>query len=94
MKTVTRNRDEKITETTKSDLLAGKFLAIRVVKCSFFHTRKHLYNVAAFKFYSLTVSVCIISIYYQQFHVLPTQCVYVFFMDLRMYSDCFPTPLP
>jgi hypothetical protein len=84
VKVVIRYQDEKITVTTKSDLFAGKFSAIRVVKCSFFHTRKHLYNVAEFKVYSLMVSVRIISIYYQLFHVLPTQCVYVFFMDLRM----------
>jgi hypothetical protein len=27
----------------------------------------------------------------QQFHVLPTQCIYVFFVDLRTNSDYFPT---
>jgi hypothetical protein len=26
----------------------------------------------------------------QQFYVLPTQCVYVFCVDLRTNSDCFP----
>jgi hypothetical protein len=26
----------------------------------------------------------------QQFHVLPTQCIYVFCMDLRTNSDYFP----
>jgi len=79
MKAVTRNPDERMTETTKNDLLAGTFLAISVVKCSFLQTRKHLYNVAAFKFYSLTMTICITNIYCQLFHVLPTHCIYVFF---------------
>ena len=26
-----------------------------------------------------------------KFYILPTQCVYVFFMDLRTNSDNFPT---
>jgi len=26
----------------------------------------------------------------QQFYVLPTQCIYVFCVDLRTNSDCFP----
>jgi len=26
----------------------------------------------------------------QQFHVLPTQCIYVFCVDLRTHSDYFP----
>ena len=26
----------------------------------------------------------------QQFYVLPTQCIYVFFVDLRKNSDYFP----
>jgi len=27
----------------------------------------------------------------QQFYILPTQCIYVFCMDLRTNSDYFPT---
>jgi len=26
----------------------------------------------------------------KQFYVLPTQCIYVFCVDLRTNSDCFP----
>ena len=29
----------------------------------------------------------------QQFHVLPTQCIYVFCVDLRTNSDYFPTKI-
>ena len=28
----------------------------------------------------------------QQFYVLPTQCIYVFCVDLRTNSDYFPKP--
>ena len=27
----------------------------------------------------------------QQFYVLPTQCIYMFYVDLRKNSDYFPT---
>jgi hypothetical protein len=30
---------------------------------------------------------------FKKFYVLPTQCVYVFCMDLRKNSDCFPIQL-
>ena len=41
-------------------------------------------------FQSLRISSCIISFDSQQFYVLPTQCIYVFCVDLRTNSDYFP----
>ena len=42
-----------------------------------------------FTLYSLVVTVCTASLT-QQFCVLPTQCIYVFCVDLRTNSDYFP----
>ena len=36
------------------------------------------------------VTVCINGFNTQQFYVLPTQCIYVFCVDLRTNSDYFP----
>jgi len=36
------------------------------------------------------VTICTARINIQQFYVLPTQCVYVFCVDLRTNSDYFP----
>jgi len=36
------------------------------------------------------VTVCTTWFYIQQFHVLPTQCIYVFRVDLKTNSDYFP----
>jgi hypothetical protein len=40
-------------------------------------------------FWSLTVTICTTSFGIQQFYVLPTQCIYVFCVDLRTNSDYF-----
>jgi len=36
------------------------------------------------------ISVCIATLNIQQFYVLPTHCIYVFFVNLRTNSDYFP----
>jgi hypothetical protein len=36
------------------------------------------------------VTICTTSFNIQQFYVLPTQCIYVFCVDLRTNSDYFP----
>jgi hypothetical protein len=38
----------------------------------------------------LVVTICASKLNVQQFYVLPTQCVYVFCVDLRTNSDYFP----
>jgi len=48
-------------------------------------------TVIFFKLYSSVVTICTTSLNFQQLHVLPTQCIYVFYMDLRTNSDCFHT---
>ena len=35
------------------------------------------------------VTICTIGLKIQQFYVLPTQCIYVFCVDLRTNSDYF-----
>ena len=37
------------------------------------------------------VTICTTWFNNHKFHVLPTQCVYVFRLDLRTNSDYFPT---
>ena len=39
---------------------------------------------------SLVVTICTIRYNIQKFYVQPTQCIYVFCMDLRTNSDYFP----
>jgi len=41
--------------------------------------------------YSPVVAICTTRFNSQQFHVLRTQCIYVFCVDLRTNSDYFPT---
>ena len=40
--------------------------------------------------YSLVVTICSAMFNIQQFYVLPTHCIYVFYIDLRTNSDYFP----
>jgi hypothetical protein len=40
---------------------------------------------------SRVVTVCTTRFNVHKFYVLPTQCIYVFCMDLRTNSDYFPT---
>jgi hypothetical protein len=40
--------------------------------------------------YAPVDTVCAATCNMQQFHVLPTQCVYAFYVDLRTNSDYFP----
>ena len=40
--------------------------------------------------YRRVVTVCTNNFNIQQFYVLPTQCIYVFCVDLRTNSDYFP----
>jgi len=39
---------------------------------------------------SPVVTICTTTFNNQQFYVLPTQCIYVFCVDLRTNSDYFP----
>ena len=39
---------------------------------------------------SPVVTICTTRFNIQQFYVLPTQCIYVFCVDLRTNSDYFP----
>jgi hypothetical protein len=45
---------------------------------------------ASLSLYSPVVTLCTARFGIQQFYVLPTQCVYVFCVDLRTNSDYFP----
>jgi len=36
------------------------------------------------------VTICTASLRFKKFYVLPTQCIYVFCVDLRTNSDYFP----
>ena len=36
------------------------------------------------------VTFCTATFHIQQFYVLPTQCIYMFCVDLKTYSDYFP----
>jgi len=36
------------------------------------------------------VTICTTAFNIQQFYVLPTQCIWVFYVDLRTNSDYFP----
>ena len=47
-------------------------------------------SVYLLTFYSPVVTICTKSFNIQQFYVLPTQCIYVFCVDLRTNSDYFP----
>jgi len=40
--------------------------------------------------YRTVVTICTAQFNIQQFYVLTTQCIYVFFVDLRTNSDYFP----
>ena len=40
---------------------------------------------------SLVCNLCTASFDIKKFYVLPTQCMYVFYMDLRTNSDYLPT---
>jgi len=40
--------------------------------------------------YSPVVTMCTARLNIQQFYVLPTQCIYVFCVDLRTNSNYFP----
>jgi hypothetical protein len=41
--------------------------------------------------YRTVVTMCTTKFNFHKFYVLPTQCVYVFCVDLRTSSDYFPT---
>jgi len=45
----------------------------------------------SFKLYSPVVTICTTSLNIQHFYVIPTQRIYVFYMDLRTDSDYFRT---
>jgi hypothetical protein len=47
-------------------------------------------NVVRVCLLSPVVTICTTRFNIQQFHVLPTQCIYVFCVDLRTNSDYFP----
>jgi len=40
--------------------------------------------------YRTVITICTTRFNVKQFHVLPTQCIYVLFMDLRTNGDYFP----
>ena len=48
------------------------------------------YSVSCFKTLSSVVTICTTRFNIQKCHVLPTQCIYVFCVDLRTNSDYFP----
>jgi hypothetical protein len=43
----------------------------------------------SFNVLNLVVNICTAMFNIQQFYVLPTQCIYVFCVDLRTNSDYF-----
>jgi len=47
-------------------------------------------NWQLFILYTLLASLCTASLTLQKSHVLPTQCIYVFCVDLRTNCDYFP----
>ena len=60
-------------------------LPVRIHYCSWVHS-----NVATWTICSRVVTSCTDSFNTLQFYVLPTQCIYVFCVDLRTNSDYFP----
>jgi len=50
----------------------------------------HLKTQSILNIYNPVVTICTTSFNIQQFYVLPTQCIYVFCVDLRTNSDYFP----
>jgi hypothetical protein len=55
------------------------------------HKDQHKPSTAAETVCSPAVTLCTARFNIRQFYVLPTQCVYVFCVDLRTNSDYFPT---
>ena len=82
--------NDEATEEEKSDTLTHSIT--RIITRVF----TYLYCVYLFVLYLLIGTVFNLSkpsataLNIQQFYVLPTQCIYVFFVDLRTNSDYFP----
>jgi hypothetical protein len=50
----------------------------------------HMHRTRVVTLYSPVDTLCTSWFNIQQFYVLPTQCIYVFCVDLRTNSDYFP----
>jgi hypothetical protein len=54
-------------------------------------THKCQPNICSLILYNPVVTICTTTFNIQQFYIQPTQCIYVYCMDLRINSDYFPT---